>query len=195
MSARPTAAVHEDVTRTIAAIKGLLAALPSEDDAPTPKERERLWHIRRTLNGTANTLISPFEGRLRKLDPRLAERQNWFQQLTACRLDLEKALAQVEGSNFRLEEELRQSLRIIRDGAEDHEEVFAGPVIRWLVTRGIRPEPGARSFFAGRGGLLSTERDIAELEQERNDIVERLEASLKAAEQFIGGLAAPVATV
>lgn len=189
MASRPTLAVQKDATLMLIAIKGVLATMPNENDISAPNDRERIWHARRTLSGIITSLTSPFEGRLVKLDRRLAERMNWYQHLTACRLDLEKALAQVEGANFRMAEELRQSLRIIRNGAEGHEEVFAGPVIRWLTARGIQPEPGARSFFAGRGGLLSTEREIAELDKERDEVIGAIEASLEYAKQFIGNMA------
>jgi hypothetical protein len=192
MASRPTPVVQEDCTRMVRALDAVLSTMPNENHISAPNDRERIWHARRTLSGTITSLKSPFEGRLVKLDSRLAGRTNWFQHLTACRMDLEKALAQAEGGNFRLAEELRQSLRIVRNGAESHDEVFAGPVIRWLQARGIQPEPGARSFFAGRGGLLSTEREIAELEKERDAIIAQVEASLKYAEQFIGSMAAPV---
>lgn len=195
MSARPTPVVQEDAIRTVAAIKGLLSALPHENDIAIPSDRERIWHARRTLSGIVTSLTSPFEGRLVKLDHRLAERQNWHQHLTACRLDLEKALAQADGVNFPLEEELRNSLRLLRNGGGDHDEYFAGPIIRWLASKGFRPEAGHGGFFAGRGGLLNTEEDIAELEQERDAIIEQVESSLQYAKQFIGSMAAPVGEV
>lgn len=192
---RPTPVVQEDATRTAAAIEGLLAALPHENDIAIPSDRERIWHARRTLSGILTSLTSPFEGRLVKLDRRLAERQNWFQHLTACRIDLEKSLAQVGSSNFRLSEDLRESLRLIRDGSEGaHCEVFARSVVNWLAARGFRPDGGGGGFFAA-GGLLTTEKDIAELEQERDQIIGQIEASLAYAKQFIGNMAAPVGEV
>ena len=193
MSSKATAIVQADATVTVSAIKTLLSAMPNEGDISAPNDRERIWHARQTLMGVVMSLTSPFEGRLRKLDPRLAERKNWLQHLTACRIDLEKVLAQVESSDFRLAEELRQSLRLLRDGSEgSHDEVFAGPALRWLAARGFRPEPDGGGFFA-RGGILSAEHDIAEIEKERDEIIANVEASLEFAKQFIGGMAAPVA--
>jgi hypothetical protein len=193
MSSRPTPTVQADATVTVTAIKGLLSAMPNENDISAPNDRERIWHARRTLSGIVSSLTSPFEGRIVKLDRRLAERKPWYQALTACQRDLEKELAGAEGSNFRLAEELRQSLRLIRDGSESaHDEVFAGPVVRWLAARGFRPDGGGGGFFAGRGGLVSAEQEIEELEKERDEIIGQLEASLEYAKQFIGGMATPV---
>lgn len=191
MSARPTAEVRAEVTCTVNAINSLLAALPKEDDIGIPSDRERIWQARRTLGGIVTALTSPFEGRLTKLDRRLAERRDWSQHLTVCRVELEKELAQADGANFRLEEELRQSLRLIRNGGGEQDEFLAGPVVRWLHARGFRPEPGARSYFEGRGGLLSTEQEMAELEKERNGIIAQIECSLTYAKQFVGGMIEP----
>jgi len=195
MSARPTPVVQEDATRTVAAINGLLSALPFENDIAIPSDRERIWHARRTLSGIVTSLTSPFEGRLVKLDRRLAERNGWYQHLTEAVPYLENRLHK-ESANFYKAEALRQSLRFVRDGAEEHEEMFdGGPLAQFLQGRGVRPEPGARSFLSGRGGLLSTERDIAELKKERDEIIGQIEASLAYAKQFIGNMAAPTVEV
>ncbi len=192
-SYKTTAELQEQAVIMKAAINQLLSAMPKEGDISAPNDRERIWHARRTLSGIVMSLTSPFEGRLVKLDRRLAERKPWCQDLTTCQGDLEKDLAVAEVANFRLAEELRQSLRLIRDGAESaHDEVFAGPVVRWLAARGYRPDGGGGGFFAGRGGLVSAEQEIAELEAERSEIVGQIEASLEYAKQFVGGMAATV---
>lgn len=194
-TSRPTPVVQEEATRTVEAIKRLLSAMPKEEDIGIPSDRERIWHARRTLSGIVTELTSPFEGRLVKLDQRLAERRNWYFHLTACKLDLEKDLAKAERVNFREADELRNSLRLLTDGSDQENEFFATPVVRWLQARGFRPEPGAQSYFAGRGSLLEAEHDLAELAKERDAIIAKIETSLTYAKQFIGGMAAPVGQV
>lgn len=192
MASRPTPAVQADAIRTAAAIKDLLSALPNESDIGAPNDRERIWHARNTLSGIVTSLTSPLEGRLVKLDRRLAERNDWHCHLADAVPYLESQLQKKEGSNFREAEELRQSLRFLRDGGNEHDVMFAGgPLAQFLRSRGVQPEPGARSFLAGRGGLLSTEREIAELNKERDEIIAQIESSLEYAKQFIGSMAAP----
>lgn len=186
MSARPTSEVQEEATNIASKLKAMLAATPHEDTVGIPSDRERIWQVRRTLTGIISELTQPFEGRLVKVERRLAERREWHQLLAACRAELEPELAKYDGVNFRMEEALRGSLLIIRDGAGAADEFFATPLLKWLSAHGVRPEPGAQSFFSGRGGLLSTETEIAELEKELGQIIAQVESSLTFAKQFIG---------
>lgn len=197
MASRSTPEIQREIDVVLPLCKAVQLGLPNEGDIAAPNERERVWHQRRVLTSLITALTSPMEGRVTKLDGRLAERKHWHTMLTACRLDLEKSLAAVEGSNtnFRLVDALRLSLRILRNGGEGDDEMFATPLLSWLHKNGVRPEPGSRSYMSGRGGLLSVERELAELEKERDEVIQRVEASLAEAKQLLASFAEPAATV
>lgn len=192
---RPTAEIKQDIDKVLPDCKARLAAIPNDGDIASANERERMFHLRRVLNAAITGMTSPLEGRLAKLDARLADRKNKEAKRTACRIDLEKALQAVEGgsADFRLVDALRLSLRILRDGSEvESEEMFAPPLISWLHKNGIRPEHGSHSYVGALGSQVAGEGELVELEKERDEIIARVEGALAEAKNVLASLAAPV---
>jgi len=184
---RSTQEVTQDVTVVATDLRTALAALPDERRLAVPAERDEVWDKRRLLQSVLTRITSPLEGRLVKLDRRRAEAKHWYSTLTAARIDLEKSLEQVEAAgskDFRLDQALRVSLRMIQNG-DDSEEMFANPLMSWLHKNGIRPEPGARGYMTGRGGLVSVEANLAEIEKERDAIIRDIEATLVEAKTLL----------
>jgi len=194
---RATSEVKQEADLLRADCKAQLALLPEDGDIPAANERERVFLLRRRLSGAITAMTSPLEGRVLKLDLRLASAKHWHTTLTACRIDLEKGLLAVESgkADFRLVDALRLSLRILRNGSEsESDEMFATPLMSWLHKNGVRPAPGERSYLGGRGGLLATEAEITELETERDEIIARVEAAVDEAKNLLASLPAIVAT-
>lgn len=194
---RSTPDVLKDAIPRCAAIRTALAALPDEKRLAIPAEREEVWDKRRLLNAYLTMIMPPLEGRVAKLDARLADRKHQRTLLKAAQLDLEKALAAVEDAmkapvtdadvdrkNFRLDEALRVLLRMIQNG-DDPEAMFAGPLMSWLHKNGYRPEIGAANFFTGFRGLLSLDAEITEIEKERDEYIAGVETALAQAKLLL----------
>ena len=189
---RPTHEIQQEIAKVLPACKGHLAAIPADGDIASANERERMFHLRRVLNAAITGMTSPMEGRLVKVDARLADRRHKEATRTACRIDLERALLAVERGNadFRLVDALRLSLRILRDGSEfASEEMFASPLISWLHKNGIRPEDGSRSYVGALASQQEGELELVELEKERDEIIARVEAALAEAKSVLASLA------
>ena len=191
---RSTPELLKDISNIRIEALARLAALPDEQTILIRAERERVWQLRKSILGTLSEMTSPMEGRVAKLDARLADRKHRRSLLTAARIDLEKALAAVEDAgnhDFKLDQALRVSLRMIQHG-EDAEGMFATPLMSWLHKNGYRPELGAANFFTGFRGLMSLEADIEELNKERSEFVAQVEAALAQAKLLLSDLKATV---
>jgi hypothetical protein len=194
-ASRSTPDVQNDATVVCADIRAALASLPDENRLAVPAERDDVWNKRRLLNAFLNSITSPLESRVAKLDRRIADRKHWHAMLTAMRLDLEKSLAQIEAagrnSDYRLDQALRVSLRMIQNGA-DPDEMFATPLMSWLQKNGIFPLPGTSNHLAGRGGLRFVESELVELDKERDEIIGHVETALVDAKQLLASISASV---
>lgn len=187
---------HQDNTLTEAARQTLrellaeIAALPPDGDIPSPNERDRVFERRHTLSAHRQQLGFALD--------RLVDPQPNYEPLCllgdtfkACTIEFERALENLEAlpepERIRMQrsiEDLRTSLRILRDGVNSSGPEFIPSLLfSWLTSHGVVPDNGR--IFAVYGGLLSVEADIAAMEEKRAKARADVEAAMASAAKVL----------
>lgn len=176
-----------------------LASMPHEDDVAAPNERERVFEKRQQLN-TLHSKIKFLSSQIAKCDDRLNAKhvRPWRDVLISLRTEFQQQLAALEATppaDRRAKEKATQAANGLRDVLEIithgtvyiHGDLEAMPGTLWqaLIDRGFGPEPGQRTIFMGRGGLVLVEAKITSLEAERALLVQQLDRAVEQAERVL----------
>jgi hypothetical protein len=176
-------------TRAQAALASLdrqVAALPDEGNEPRPNERDRIAGLRGTLINHRSRLLRDGQ-HYAEFGPRLDAPREWRDVLTKGIAEFEAMRADLESrpkTEHRIDRriaEVRQSLLILTRGPNHEGGEEQTPVLAtWFADHGVQADHGR--YFSGRGGLVSTEARIVDLEKQRDAARADLEACIAAVE-------------
>ena len=166
-------------------------SLPDAADAPSERLRDTIWSEQHLLQSMAGRLMNL---RARITEPKPAHnpapslvwrdllldaQEHFTEQLEAFELFSPSE----QRRRYNELHTLRRALQVIARGTCSEGE--SPEVEGWLRDQGVRPEPGERLMFNGRGGLRHVLQRIATIETRMADLRVELERAVLNAEDMV----------